>query len=128
MKIEPKKAVLTWSLWLFYVALVSFVGAAVIYGYRKVEKAKAQDEAWRLEQNALNEKKARRGKAEALAREGFEVLAQQRRNNRYAVCRAQGNVPMLFLDKIICVKQEAIAWEKRDELPEQDTSGDEPLP
>lgn len=64
----------------------------------------------------------KRRKAEELAQKGFEALTLARRNQYVARCREDGNYPLLFIDKIVCVKPESIAWVKYDDNPEQDTS------
>ena len=77
-----------------------------------------------VEQKA--EQEAHRRKAEELAAEGFERLQQARRNQLYLLCRDDGNYPLLFIDKVVCVKPESIAWVKYDGEPQQDTSGGAP--
>lgn len=68
------------------------------------------------------ERMAQRKKAEELAAEGFEKLRMARRNQLYLLCVESGDLPMFFIDKIVCVKHEAIVWAKHDENPEVDTN------
>ena len=92
------------------------------YSWRKMSADTARAQALQDKEAREAEQKARRKKAEELAAEGFEKLRMARRNQLYLLCVEHGDFPMFFIDKVVCVKQEAIAWSKRDENPEVDTT------
>jgi hypothetical protein len=100
--------------WLFVVFSV-VIGATVVFrrywALAKIERTAEKDKS---------AQEAERGKAVALAEEGYRQLVQERRNRLFARCRTDGNYPLLFIDKVVCVKPEAIAWVRYDGKPEVD--------
>lgn len=102
-----------WVLAVFGVTLFSVVATRTYKNY------KAADLGMKSLQTQ-DDKLKRRAKAEELARKGFEALSLARRNRYVLRCREDGNYPLLFIDKIVCVKPESIAWVKYDDIPEQE--------
>lgn len=113
----PKQST-PFGVWLVSFFCVTLLMATAFFQHRQKEEAVA------LKETAA----AKHTKAAELSKEGFEMLRQQKRNQLYARCKEDGNYPLLFIDKIVCVKPDAIAWVKYDGNPEQDTSGDEQQP
>src|SRR6185503_19823308 len=110
----PKKTP-PWVWWFYFISIGIFVSTVGTYAYQHVQAREAHDAAVAARDKRELEQKAKRAKAEALAAEGFELMHQLRRNKLYYYCRAQGNVPILLMDKVVCLRSETVAWEKLDE-------------
>lgn len=107
------KKVPSWVWWFCLTSCILFVGVAGIYTVTQQEVHNARIAAWDLEQ------KAKRARAAELSKQGYDIILRQRRDELRALCREQGNIPLQFWDKFVCVKPDAIAWEKFDPKPEQ---------
>jgi len=48
--------------------------------------------------------------------------ARNKRDLFFKVCIASGDVPLLLMDNVVCVKKEAVVWVKYDEYPQKTTT------
>jgi len=115
---KPDRKIPPWAWLLAFFCVALFVATAL---FRMGQNVKDRD-AHKIAE-VLARETERNEAAERLV-----MLRQQKRNRLFARCREDGNYPLLFIDKIVCVKPESIAWVKYDDNPEQDTAGDEPKP
>lgn len=115
----------TWVWWFYFLSCGTFIGVAGVYIYRNVMAQKERDaharglvdEQRKAEESARKAEDNRR-KAAELTSKGYNAMLKQRRQELRDTCRQQGNVPLQFWDKFVCVKPEAVAWEQFDP-PEQ---------
>lgn len=108
-----------------FFSITFFTTTAVVKFNQRTKRI--EDEALRYKVQAEQdrtrvEQEARHRRAEQLAAEGFEKLRYERRKQLYLLCHDEGNYPLLFIDKVVCVKPESVVWSKYDGTPEQDTS------
>ena len=83
-----------------------------------------QDREKARQEIAKRDAEERRTKAEFLAAEAYEKLRMANRNQLYLLCTESGDIPLFFMDKVVCLDSKAVVWQKYDGNPEKDTSGD----